>query len=30
MSKDAISPVIANRKGYYYEIKAGKRYLWCS
>jgi CDGSH-type Zn-finger protein/quercetin dioxygenase-like cupin family protein len=23
-------PVIANRKGYYYEVKAGKRYLWCS
>jgi CDGSH-type Zn-finger protein/mannose-6-phosphate isomerase-like protein (cupin superfamily) len=26
-SKDA--PVIASRKGYYYEVKAGKRYLWC-
>jgi CDGSH-type Zn-finger protein/mannose-6-phosphate isomerase-like protein (cupin superfamily) len=24
------TPVIANRKGYYYEVKAGKRYLWCS
>jgi CDGSH-type Zn-finger protein/mannose-6-phosphate isomerase-like protein (cupin superfamily) len=24
------APVIANRKGYYYEVKAGKRYLWCS
>jgi CDGSH-type Zn-finger protein/mannose-6-phosphate isomerase-like protein (cupin superfamily) len=23
-------PVIANRKGFYYELKAGKRYLWCS
>ena len=23
-------PIIANRKGYYYELKAGKRYLWCS
>jgi CDGSH-type Zn-finger protein/mannose-6-phosphate isomerase-like protein (cupin superfamily) len=27
VSEDA--PVIANRKGYYYEVKAGKRYLWC-
>ena len=26
-SKDAA--VIAKRKGYYYEVKAGKRYLWC-
>ena len=26
-SKDAA--VIANRKGYYFEVKAGKRYLWC-
>ena len=24
------APVIANRKGYYWEVKAGKRYLWCS
>jgi CDGSH-type Zn-finger protein/mannose-6-phosphate isomerase-like protein (cupin superfamily) len=24
------SPVVAKRKGYYYEVKAGKRYLWCS
>ncbi len=24
------APTIANRKGYYWEIKAGKRYLWCS
>lgn len=23
------SPTIANRKGYYYELKAGERYLWC-
>jgi CDGSH-type Zn-finger protein/mannose-6-phosphate isomerase-like protein (cupin superfamily) len=23
-------PVIADRKGFYYEVKAGKRYLWCS
>ena len=23
-------PLIANRKGYYYEVKAGKRYLWCA
>lgn len=24
------APVIAHRKGFYYEVKAGKRYLWCS
>jgi CDGSH-type Zn-finger protein/mannose-6-phosphate isomerase-like protein (cupin superfamily) len=24
------SVTIASRKGFYYEIKAGKRYLWCS
>ena len=24
------SPTIAHRKGFYYEVKAGKRYLWCS
>lgn len=24
------SPVIAKRKGFYYEVKAGKRYAWCS
>ena len=30
MNDSATPPVIANRKGYYYEIKAGKRYLWCS
>jgi CDGSH-type Zn-finger protein/mannose-6-phosphate isomerase-like protein (cupin superfamily) len=23
------TPTIANRKGYYYELKAGKRYFWC-
>jgi mannose-6-phosphate isomerase-like protein (cupin superfamily)/CDGSH-type Zn-finger protein len=23
-------PVIAHRKGFYYEIKAGQKYLWCS
>ncbi|MDR3512006.1 MAG: CDGSH iron-sulfur domain-containing protein [Caulobacteraceae bacterium] len=23
-------PTIAYRKGYYYEVKAGRRYLWCS
>ena len=23
-------PVIAKRKGFYYEVKAGKRYVWCS
>ena len=23
-------PIIANGKGFYYEVKAGKRYLWCS
>ncbi|HSZ10254.1 MAG TPA: CDGSH iron-sulfur domain-containing protein [Steroidobacteraceae bacterium] len=22
-------PIIANRKGFYWEVKAGKRYLWC-
>jgi mannose-6-phosphate isomerase-like protein (cupin superfamily)/CDGSH-type Zn-finger protein len=28
---DPKSPaIIANRKGYYWEVKAGKRYLWCS
>lgn len=30
MSSIKSSPLIANRKGYYYEVKAGKRYLWCS
>ena len=23
------SPTIAQRKGYYFEVKAGQRYLWC-
>jgi CDGSH-type Zn-finger protein/mannose-6-phosphate isomerase-like protein (cupin superfamily) len=23
------TPTIAHRKGFYYEVKAGKRYLWC-
>jgi CDGSH-type Zn-finger protein/mannose-6-phosphate isomerase-like protein (cupin superfamily) len=23
-------PIVAHRKGFYYEVKAGKRYLWCS
>jgi CDGSH-type Zn-finger protein/mannose-6-phosphate isomerase-like protein (cupin superfamily) len=27
---DAKTAVIANRKGYYWELKAGKRYFWCS
>jgi CDGSH-type Zn-finger protein/mannose-6-phosphate isomerase-like protein (cupin superfamily) len=22
-------PIVANRKGFYWEVKAGKRYLWC-
>jgi mannose-6-phosphate isomerase-like protein (cupin superfamily)/CDGSH-type Zn-finger protein len=30
MSDIKTRPVIANRKGYYWELKAGKRYLWCS
>ena len=30
MSSTKAAPLIANRKGYYYEIKAGKRYLWCA
>jgi CDGSH-type Zn-finger protein/mannose-6-phosphate isomerase-like protein (cupin superfamily) len=24
------NPTIAYRKGFYYEVKAGRRYLWCS
>jgi CDGSH-type Zn-finger protein/mannose-6-phosphate isomerase-like protein (cupin superfamily) len=28
MSDEA--PLVANRKGYYFEVKAGKRYFWCS
>ncbi len=30
MSGAKSAPLIANRKGYYYEVKAGKRYLWCA
>ena len=30
MSTGKTAAVIANRKGYYYEVKAGKRYLWCA
>lgn len=30
MSATKTPPLIANRKGYYFEVKAGKRYLWCS
>ncbi len=30
MSSIKTPPLIANRKGYYYEVKAGKRYWWCS
>ena len=30
MSGAADTPTIASRKGFYYEVKAGKRYLWCS
>src|SRR3984885_7885780 len=30
MSYAANSPVIAHRKGCFYEVKAGKRYLWCA
>lgn len=30
MSGAGDSPIIARRKGFYYEVKAGKRYLWCS
>jgi CDGSH-type Zn-finger protein/mannose-6-phosphate isomerase-like protein (cupin superfamily) len=24
------APIVANHKGFYWEVKAGKRYLWCS
>jgi mannose-6-phosphate isomerase-like protein (cupin superfamily) len=24
------APIVAHRKGFYFEVKAGKRYLWCS
>jgi CDGSH-type Zn-finger protein/mannose-6-phosphate isomerase-like protein (cupin superfamily) len=30
MSDAGNPPLIAHRKGFYYEVKAGKRYLWCS
>ena len=30
MSSTGDSPIIARRKGFYCEVKAGKRYLWCS
>ncbi|MGA2191524.1 MAG: cupin domain-containing protein [Steroidobacteraceae bacterium] len=30
MNGDANTRTIAYRKGFYYEVKAGKRYLWCS
>jgi CDGSH-type Zn-finger protein/mannose-6-phosphate isomerase-like protein (cupin superfamily) len=30
MSSIKSAPIIANRKGYYHEVKAGKRYLWCA
>jgi CDGSH-type Zn-finger protein/mannose-6-phosphate isomerase-like protein (cupin superfamily) len=30
MSDTKPTPIIAHRKGFYYEVKAGKRYLWCS
>jgi CDGSH-type Zn-finger protein/mannose-6-phosphate isomerase-like protein (cupin superfamily) len=30
MSSEKSPPVIAHRKGFYHEVKAGKRYLWCS
>ena len=31
MTDGADTPLtIASRKGFYYELKAGKRYLWCS
>jgi CDGSH-type Zn-finger protein/quercetin dioxygenase-like cupin family protein len=30
MNDSGNPPIVAHRKGFYYEIKAGKRYLWCS
>jgi len=30
MSAPKNSPTVAHRKGFYHEIKAGQRYLWCS
>ena len=29
-SNSKVPPVVAHRKGFYYELKAGRRYLWCS
>lgn len=30
MTDAKAAPVVAHRKGFYWELKAGKRYLWCS
>lgn len=30
MSEAGSRPIVAHRKGFYYELKAGTRYLWCS
>jgi CDGSH-type Zn-finger protein/mannose-6-phosphate isomerase-like protein (cupin superfamily) len=30
MNASRTPPIVAHRKGFYYEVKAGKRYLWCS
>jgi CDGSH-type Zn-finger protein/mannose-6-phosphate isomerase-like protein (cupin superfamily) len=30
MSSTEKTRVVAHRKGFYYEVKAGKRYFWCS
>ena len=30
MTGPTTPPIIANHKGFYYEVKAGKRYFWCS
>jgi CDGSH-type Zn-finger protein/mannose-6-phosphate isomerase-like protein (cupin superfamily) len=30
MTKQMPAPTIAHRKGFYCEVKAGQRYLWCS
>lgn len=30
MSSAKPPPIVAHRKGFYHELKAGKRYLWCS
>ena len=24
------APVVANRNGFYFEVTAGRRYLWCA